>query len=424
MKKIIFNSIWLLLERLINIIGNLLVTIYVARYLGPNNMGIINFSLAISALIIPITQLGGDITLFNKAAQKEVSAIKLLKATNNLRLIICFILIIISISYFYIMREDSTNIFVLILMMMACLFSSLDLYRIFFDAISKSKLNSIATQMGVYISLIVRFIFVKLNLSLIYFTIPFILSSLIPFFIRLFYFSNQQKKYTFPKIRKQRDKIYIKYFIFTGIPLTLSSLSIVFYTKINQIFIGEYLDMSAVAIFSAAMTIAQGWSFIPISIVTVMFAHILKNKKIDFQKGIVFLYFIVFLISIPIIFMIHLYNDSIIYITYGKQYSSASEILGILAISSLFSVVGTISYRTIVTMGGYKFIMYKMFIIAMFNVLLNIYMIREYGIIGAAYSTLITEIVSATIANFIFRNGIIFKLIISAPVSLKSFIKE
>ncbi|PHM43071.1 O-unit flippase [Xenorhabdus szentirmaii] len=322
------------------------------------------------------------------------------------------------------MREDSTNIFVLILMMMACLFSSLDLYRIFFDAISKSKLNSIATQMGVYISLIVRFIFVKLNLSLIYFTIPFILSSLIPFFIRLFYFSNQQKKYTFPKIRKQRDKIYIKYFIFTGIPLTLSSLSIVFYTKINQIFIGEYLDMSAVAIFSAAMTIAQGWSFIPISIVTVMFAHILKNKKIDFQKGIVFLYFIVFLISIPIIFMIHLYNDSIIYITYGKQYSSASEILGILAISSLFSVVGTISYRTIVTMGGYKFIMYKMFIIAMFNVLLNIYMIREYGIIGAAYSTLITEIVSATIANFIFRNGIIFKLIISAPVSLKSFIKE
>ncbi|MDC9592792.1 oligosaccharide flippase family protein [Xenorhabdus sp. IM139775] len=411
MKKIIFNSMWLIFERLTNIIGGLLVTIYVARYLGPENMGLINYSLAIGALIVPISQLGSDVTIFNRAAKKEASAVILLKTTNNLRLIICIILIILSVSYFYIKADNKDNTAILTLMMAACLFTSLDIYRYFFDGILKSKLNSIAAQLGIYLSLFTRFFFVKLNLCLIYFTVPFILSVAIPFFIRYKFFSKLYKNISFKKIKRKKNK-YNKYLIYTGIPLTLSSLSIVFYTKINQIFIGEYLDMGAVGIFNAATTLSQGWSFIPIAIITSLFSQILRGSNKRLKDGASLLYLITILISAPIIIIMNLYSFEIIFHTYGNAFIDASHLLTILSISSFFSVAGTISYRTIIAMGGYKFVMYKMFIMAGFNIILNIILIKYYGVLGAVYATLITEFIGATVANFFFKKGIIFKCMI------------
>ncbi|HCR4050238.1 TPA: oligosaccharide flippase family protein, partial [Proteus mirabilis] len=144
MKKIIVNILWLISEKLANAVGTLIITIYVARYLGPSNMGIINFSLAISTIIVPLSQLGADSLIFNRVAKNINSGVALLNATRYLRLSISISLVVFTLLAFYSNGIDKKNFIILLLMMCSCVFLSLDVYRHYFDALLKSKFNSIA----------------------------------------------------------------------------------------------------------------------------------------------------------------------------------------------------------------------------------------------------------------------------------------
>ncbi|HXO77885.1 MAG TPA: hypothetical protein VN824_21670, partial [Puia sp.] len=48
-KKIIFNSFWVILDKIIRLLGGLIVGIWVSRYLGPYNFGKINYAGSIIA---------------------------------------------------------------------------------------------------------------------------------------------------------------------------------------------------------------------------------------------------------------------------------------------------------------------------------------------------------------------------------------
>ncbi|EPJ3740355.1 flippase [Proteus mirabilis] len=420
MKKIIVNILWLISEKLANAVGTLIITIYVARYLGPSNMGIINFSLAISTIIVPLSQLGADSLIFNRVAKNINSGVALLNATRYLRLSISISLVVFTLLAFYSNGIDKKNFIILLLMMCSCIFLSLDVYRHYFDALLKSKFNSIATQIGVYSSFILRFILVKIQAGSIFFTIPFIISALIPFIIRSIFYRKSIKQFSSPK--NTRNKFYLKYIFFAGFPLTLSSLSIIFYTRVNQIILGQYTDMYSVGILNAAITLAQGWIFFPLAIITSFFAKIIKdNDSIRFKHGISLLLFIVSIISVFVILLFYYYSENIINLTYGKEYLPATEYLYLLSISSFFSIIGTIFYRTIVFSGGYKYIMIKMILMAIVNIILNLILIPQYYLYGAVIATLITEILSATLANIFFKKAYIIKIIIGSLTPLKYF---
>lgn len=69
-------------------------------------------------------------------------------------------------------------------------------------------------------------------------------------------------------LRHQRR--YGRYLLKVGLPLAVSGLSIVIYTRIDQIMIGNYLGEHSVGLYSAAITLSQGWVFVPIALITSM----------------------------------------------------------------------------------------------------------------------------------------------------------
>ncbi|MAK71992.1 MAG: hypothetical protein CMF19_08105, partial [Idiomarinaceae bacterium] len=57
-KKLLGNSMWMTLEKVINMGVNLLVTIWLARWLGPEEFGSLSFVLAIVLMVGPVSALG------------------------------------------------------------------------------------------------------------------------------------------------------------------------------------------------------------------------------------------------------------------------------------------------------------------------------------------------------------------------------
>jgi len=73
-QRYLFNSSWMMAEQLLRILSGVFVGIYIARYLGPENFGVLSYVLAIATFMIAISRLGMDAILVRElinAPEKE-----------------------------------------------------------------------------------------------------------------------------------------------------------------------------------------------------------------------------------------------------------------------------------------------------------------------------------------------------------------
>lgn len=190
MKKYFSNTLWMFSEKILTVFGSLLITIYTARYLGPEKLGIITYALSLVALIIPIAQLGTQTLIFDRIVKNKESGIKLVISSTMIRWKIYLILSITGICFFSVDSTTSKQeIIVLLLAICSGYFTVQDAYAPYFDATLKAKVNSIASQVGLIIALAFRLILVLISAQFIFFVIPYIVQSAIPYFIRKKIFS-------------------------------------------------------------------------------------------------------------------------------------------------------------------------------------------------------------------------------------------
>ena len=75
-KKFKINLSWLLFDKLFRASANIFLFIFLARNLGPDNFGILNYLLAILFLFVTISSLGFNPILVNQIVNKTKNNIK------------------------------------------------------------------------------------------------------------------------------------------------------------------------------------------------------------------------------------------------------------------------------------------------------------------------------------------------------------
>ncbi|WP_074012977.1 flippase [Candidatus Sodalis sp. SoCistrobi] len=428
MTAIIFNTFWIILEKLCFAGGGIISAMFVARYLGPANFGAFSYLLSIVILIMPFVQLGSDNILFNRIAKNRYSGMRLMTASVKLKFKM-FMLFSAALMIWASLNLKHNEVVILALLLLSTFFSIHDIYKIFFDATLRSKINLIINNCALILFIILNLTFVYLKLSLVWFAVAYVVArSFVPFMIRRLLFSYSQKtlnRLVKMKLTPRHIKKYHLYLLQVGFPLAISSLSIVIYTRIDQIMLAKYLGSYAVGLYSAAQSITQGWAIIPSALVTSMMSTIVREKSSSKADELIHLLYVIAISTfIPVIAVVSLLSGPIIDLIYGKAYHAAAGILLIGAVTTCFSVMGTVAYRVIIMNAGFRFVAVKMPLIAVLNIALNSYLIPLYGIKGAAFATLLSEFSSLFILNAFFRKGLITSQILSSYKSIPLLISE
>ncbi|WP_213990974.1 flippase [Sodalis sp. dw_96] len=427
MKEIIFNSLWVILEKSCFAIAGIISAMYVARYLGPENFGTLSYLLSIMALVTPFIQLGSDNVLFNRIAKKPASGIALMAASQRLKLVL-YIVFSIGLLLWAKHTLPLEQQKVMIVLIVANFFTLQDIYKLYYDATLASKTNLIINNVSLIIFVCINLAWVHYQFSLIWFAFSIVVRSFVPYLWRRILFNRTQQKARGVLKKQLKFKyfdFYNMYLLKVGMPLLISSLSIVIYTRIDQILLGKFLGFGAVGIYNAATTISQGWVIVPMALITsymtVIAAERDSGRSIERVRS---LYLIIMLISLPVVLIFSLFSNKIIYLVYGIRFADAADILWICALTSLCSVLGTLSYRVILLNSGYHFVSIKMAVIALLNVGLNYFFIPQYGIKGAALSTLTAEMVSLIFLNALFKKGLVTYPLFCAYKSVPLLINE
>ncbi|KMK01530.1 polysaccharide biosynthesis protein [Pluralibacter gergoviae] len=405
-RTILSNSFWMIFEKVISIFGLIFVTSFVAKYVGPSVYGAIALSLSIFQLIQIISQLGSDVIIFKRISRNERSGIKLIKTTMPLRMAIYVICSIPVLCYFYFVKASG---FVFIFAaFLACFFLALDVYSIYYNARLKSKVNTVVNIIGLLISLALRWLIAYFHYPVEWLAFPIVIAPLVPFILRVLYFYSNSK---FKVVSSRHKRVYRKYLLGAGSAFVFSSISVALYTRMSIFLLGIMSGQIVVGVFSVAATLSSAWSFIIYSFITSTLPSIFseKNKKLAEIKTAKLNLTVIYISSIVILCAFFL-TKPFLSIFYGPHYENAYALIIILSFSTMISALGNVSSRYIAYYSGYKFLSVKTAIIVVISLFINYFLIRFLGGIGAAFATLIIEIISLTILNYFFSNGLVFKL--------------
>ncbi len=384
LKKTKYNFSWLLFDKFSRASLNFVLFVFLARYLGPSEFGILNYLLALVFLFTSLSSLGINPVLIN-------TLIKDKKNTNNNLLINSYILrffasllgYFIFISFIIFLHNKNIYLNYALIIGLTIIIKSYEILFSYFESKSLSKYIVISQSLSLLIISIVIFILISLDFSIVYIYYCFLIDSLIIFsLINFFYFRNI-KKFTFSINLKIIQKTLNKSF-----PVLLSIISIVIYMRIDQIMINLLLSENDVGIYSVSVRIVEIFHFIPKIIMVSYLPVLLISKK--YNKELIKINSSLFKISLVIIFFILISGKFITLILFGQMYLESVLTTTILSFSLIFVFFGVINEHWYITKNLQKYYALNVFLGALTNVILNYFLIPIYGISGAAYSTILT----------------------------------
>ncbi|EJG1648730.1 oligosaccharide flippase family protein [Vibrio parahaemolyticus] len=413
---LIKNSLWLILDKLLVLAGGVLVSILVARYLGPSDFGKITLGITLSGLPLTVSQWGGSQFLFSIAARKKAKAKRYALDSESFRALLYLIttlliyLVLQNTKY----SEDSNFITLVII---SQIFLSLDLYQFVFNATFRSKVNARANMLSVVLSNIVRVFLVSFNFKLVFFVIPYFIGGFVLWYKKRRSTINEEKNnYRF-------SKFGLRGFLLRGRRYVLFTLMSFVSIKVNYIFLAYYFSYQELAIYTVVYMLAYAWLFFPQSIATTLLSKVLASNKYA-AVDVSFVLSILTLISFPVVIFTYFFSDIIISMSFGGEYITDVNLLFILVVSSVFSCFNFVLNRVISTSiegGGYLF--RKSVVQFLICTPISFVFIYFWGLKGSAIALLVTELLACTVFNFWYSRGFIITVYEKFLVSIVLFNK-
>jgi len=421
--NILNNIIWLFFDKFIRLGVGLLVSVWIARYLGPGQFGLLSYALAFVALFTAVANLGLYGIVVRDLVQDPANADTTMGTSFVLSVLggfSAFCLSLLAISYAR--PDDELAKFIIVLLSLLMGFKATDVVRYWFESQVQSKYvvwmeNSTFLAIStVKIGLIVA------EAPLMAFVWAMFVESLIVAVGLLGIYTWRGGKLTAWRFRFVRAKVLLK----DSWPLILSGIAIMVYMRIDQIMLGQMLGDESVGIYSAAVRISEVWYFIPMAIAASVFPSIIEAKKQGealyyqrLQKLNDLMVILALALAIPMTFL----SDRFITLLFGSAYEMSGPVLAVHIWAGLFVFLGLASGKWFIIEGLQKYSFYRTLSGALVNIGLNLIMIPKFGIIGAAWATVISQACANVIFNIFNRKTrIVFFIQAKSFLNLGNFL--
>lgn len=382
------NTSWMLVGQLMSIVS-LLVNIWVARYLGPEEFGSFSYVIAFIGIFSFIANLGIADVIIKELVNNPEDRDKTMGTSFRLLFFSGLIAFFVSSASAFIFEQNTFLRLLIILASSSFLFSSFNIIPHYFQASVLAKKNAIAQMITIVVSSAFKIYLILSTQSLLFFVLAFLLDSIIFTIIYLVNYRREGLNFWVWKY----DKTIFKKIFSASVLLMFAAAAGYLLMKVDQVMIKSYLDEAAVGYYAAAVKMSEAWYFIPGIICTSLFPAIINAKKVSassYKKRLTNLFIFLFLFALIIALVISLCSGLIIKILYGPSFLASVPVLRIYVWSSLgmFLIAGINKYLLVENKLKQLFL-YNVSAV-LINIALNIYLLPRVGLLGAAWATLIS----------------------------------
>ena len=373
---------------------------WMARYLGPQNLGSLSYVAALVGLLGPLGNLGVRGSLSAMLCEKRPLP-GLLGSALVIELIGTLVIAVVLIP-FALTARDPVIVGLIVLAVVCNLLSSSEVFEV--ELLNREKgtqiarVGTIQTIAGAVLSVLALLAQAPL---LVFGGLPILQTA-----IRGWLLVVAAQTTTLLQLFKQASWKTSRALIQRGWPLLMAGLSVMLYMKSDQVMLEWLRGPEDVGQYSVAVRVAESLYFLPVVLSNTFLPRIGQGTgQFDSDLDLRQLYRSAWLLGIGMVAISMLLLPPLIPVVFGTEFLPAKAALIWLGPAAFAVSIGCANDAWLNTQGLQKFIAQRSAVGAVTNIALNIFLISRMGFVGAALATSISYIVSVYIVG-VFRKEI------------------
>jgi len=387
--KYFANTSWLLGERFLRIAVSLFVGIYVARYLGPENFGLLSYALSFVWLFSAFLDLAHREIIVRELVVHPDKRDVILGSAIMLRLCGAVLLGVgVFVGTLFIVNDHQTVVLISIITL-GMMLQSWEIIDYFFQSQVQSKYIVWVQTIQLIVVSLSKLALIIWQAPLVYFAAVYLLeyALLTVLFLLLYYWRVGVFPIKYCNIIKSRELFR------NSLPLLFSAMAIIIYMKIDQVMLKEIAGVKSVGIYAAAVKLCEALYPISVLVAGSLYPAIIGVKKTNpvlYKVRVQQLYCLLVWGAIAIAVPTTILADLVINILYGHEYIESVIILKIYIWAGIFVFMSVANIKWLIIENCQKYILLTTFLGMSSNIVCNLILIPIYGAPGAAVATLIS----------------------------------
>jgi len=390
LQALIGNSGWLLADKIIRGGVGLIVAVWIARYLGPQSFGQLNFAIAFVALFSTISTLGLDGIVVRELVRQPEKKNEILGSVLELKLLGGGVAFLLAFAAIWVLRPtDSQAHWLVGIIAAGMIFQAFDVADLWFQSQVHSRWTVMARNIACLILTAVKCGLIIAGAGVVAFAWAATAEIVLGAFGLIVVFQSTGNAWKCFRPVWHRMKSLLQ----EGWPQLFSGMAIMLYSRIDQVMLAEMVGEREVGMYSAALRLSEMWNFIPAIIVSSVMPSLTeyraRSKSLYYQRLqqlYTLLARVAYIVAIPMTFLAR----PLIELLYGESYSPAGLILAVHIWSAMFVFLGVATTPWTLNEGTMRITLYQTVLGALCNVVLNIYLIPLYGALGCAIATTVS----------------------------------
>lgn len=399
--KVITSASWIIICRIIQSVGSLLVMMIISRHFGPSGFGLINYASSVCTFFLPFMQLGLHNIQVNEILNNQDKEHGIL-GTSILLSFVSSLFCIVGVVLFVLVanRGETETIIVCAIYSLILLFQGIEIIQYWFQAHYKFKYVSIIVLTAFFISSIIKLLLVLNGRPIRDFAVSYVFEHFIIALLLYILYRKQggMKPYSNKAIAKEllnKSKYYI-----------IANLMLVIFAQTDKVMLKLMLSNEATGIYSAAFALSGMLNFIYDAVIDAFRPSIIQKKNEDSERYIDCLQNLNCIIVFLCVIMgigITIFARMAIMIIYGNEYLASVPVTRIVVWYTVFAYLGTVRNIWLLIENKQNYLWKVNMFGALINVVLNITFIPVMGAEGAAIATLVTQFFTNVVLSYVFK---------------------
>lgn len=405
--KIISNAGWQVLDRLLRMGVGVVISVWIARALGPDDFGALNWMLALVGLFFATTTMGLNEILVRELVQRPDKAPALIGTALALQFGGALVGMAMTLGLVAVLRPGDTEAWMLALVVLPTLLMQVsDVLRYHYQALQETRFVVLVSGAAFVVVTVVRVVLLLSGAPMIAFALVTTLEMGLAGLGMVMVFAGQSKARGWGLGRLRVEWGRALALLAASWPLVLTGLATLVNMKIDQVMLGQMSDDATVGIYSAAVRLSELWYFLPLVISGAAFPAIVGvYGKDEAAAGWAWrrLYASMLWLGIAAGVMASLLSGWFVPFLFGAAYAGAAPVLAVHIWAGVAVCVGLVWSKWMLLEGRQQILLVVQFGAAILNVGLNLWLIPLMGAMGAAVATLASYFVSTLVGILLHR---------------------
>lgn len=396
------NTTWLLADRIVRLGLGLYLNIRLARYLGPQQFGLLNYATAFVTLFIPIATLSLDSLVIRDLVRNPQHKLETLGAVLALRLAAAISAVFLAFGLILLLRPNDSLVYWLIGITAAgMLFQTFDTIDLWFQSQLQSRLTVYAKNSAFLLLTVAKLVMIKMGAPLIAFAWASTAELFVGAVGLFIAYQSQGASLRQWRINPQRAaRLLIECW-----PLALSGFAAYLQAKADQVLIGDLLGDAELGQYSVALRLVEVFGFIPIIIQSSVAPVVTRAKDQGdkrYYQVLLNIYRLMFVLFALIATPLFLFSTPLVTMLFGHEYLAAGRLLPLFSLRLLFTNFGVAKNLFVVNNGLFRYSLIATMIGAAVNLALNFLLIPSYGSPGAIVAMISSFLVSVFLIDLFY----------------------